>query len=706
MQTSIQAVCVALSIIFTGVLCIPESTYAATLAKPANNLGLVGYWSFDDASGTVATDFSGNGNTGTLTNVAAPATATSGWGSGKLGGGINFDGTNDYVTIPNTTAMDSTSLSVCAWVKPAGFSNYQNIFAKTGSDNFEQIGLLVNGSGQVSFQLGSSGTFAGSLTLNAWNFVCGSANASTGTLYINGASIASSANSGHYYSVTPLTIGVTYYAGFSRYFNGSIDDVRVYNRTLSATEIISLYNAGAQKLNVPRNKTGTSLDSGLVGLWSFDGKDISGTTAFDRSGSGNNGTLTNGATTTTGKFGQAARFDGVNDYSGAQYDLARTSSTISVWIKTTVKDQGISQWSSAGYTYNGFTDRVLTLNSSGQARLYVYNGGACSAATLYIAGGADLSDNNWHHIVGVWGPSGKYLYVDGALVANNTDGIQSSTGSMPYLTIGEGDPGCSNSPARQYFNGSIDDVRVYNRSLSSTEINKLYTFGVQTVNASRNTTGGSLDSGLVGLWSFDGKDLNGTTAYDRSGSGNNGTLTNGPLPAIGKMGQGLKFDGTDDLVSIPSSSSFAFGTGEFSIAAWIKTTATPLSCWTSFVSIGGGYSAANSINLYAPGTGAVPTGSVAVILNAVNPTMRSTTLVNDGLWHHIIVTRNSGGAKLYVDKVLEDSAATSINVPASSMRIGSDQSCGTYLNGSVDDVRVYNRALSSAEAQNLYNLGK
>src|SRR3989338_2465947 len=58
-----------------------------------------------------------------------------------------------------------------------------------------------------------------------------------------------------------------------------------------------------------------------------------------------------------------------------------------------------------------------------------------------------------------------------------------------------------------------------------------------------------LTNGLVGYWSFDGKDMAGNTAYDRSGQGNNGTLTNGPTRAIGKIGQGLSFDGSNDYVA-------------------------------------------------------------------------------------------------------------------------------------------------------------
>src|SRR3989344_4084516 len=84
-----------------------------------------------------------------------------------------------------------------------------------------------------------------------------------------------------------------------------------------------------------------------------------------------------------------------------------------------------------------------------------------------------------------------------------------------------------------------------------------------------------LTNGLVGYWSFDGKDMAGNTAYDRSGQGNNGTLTNGPTRAIGKTGQGLSFDGSNDYVNAGRNPSLDMGANNFSVGGWIKTSGNP-----------------------------------------------------------------------------------------------------------------------------------
>jgi hypothetical protein len=116
--------------------------YAGTLSKPTNNLGLVGYWSFNDATSTQATDFSGRGNTGTLINMDHPATATSGWGSGKFGTGLIFDGLGDYVTV-NGVANDvvETSFTFSVWIKSGWTGAFDTVLAinTAGLGNQTQI---------------------------------------------------------------------------------------------------------------------------------------------------------------------------------------------------------------------------------------------------------------------------------------------------------------------------------------------------------------------------------------------------------------------------------------------------------------------------------------------------------------------------------------------------------------------------------------
>src|SRR3989344_2545886 len=88
----------------------PVAAPAAVLTKPPTSLGLVGYWPMNENTGTIAGDASGNGNSGTLTSMDA----TTDWVDGKRGKALDFDGGDDFVSIPN--ALNFSTMSVSAWV--------------------------------------------------------------------------------------------------------------------------------------------------------------------------------------------------------------------------------------------------------------------------------------------------------------------------------------------------------------------------------------------------------------------------------------------------------------------------------------------------------------------------------------------------------------------------------------------------------------
>lgn len=188
-------------------------------------------------SGTTWTDLSGNGNNGTLVNGPTY--------SATNGGVLSFNGTNNYVNVTDSASFNTKPLTVCAWVRPASFSNYQSILAKQRSgDNFEQIGLLVDSTGNVAFQSGASGTsLKGPLSLNTWAHICGSSNGTTVTIYINGQALGTGGDDSTYGATKPFRIGNTQWGGDARYFNGFISIILIYNRALSPSEVNQDYNA-------------------------------------------------------------------------------------------------------------------------------------------------------------------------------------------------------------------------------------------------------------------------------------------------------------------------------------------------------------------------------------------------------------------------------------------------------------------------------
>ncbi|MCF7865652.1 MAG: LamG domain-containing protein [Candidatus Pacebacteria bacterium] len=703
---------------FVGVLFFPQTADAATLVKPANNLGLVGYWSMNDATSTKATDFSGNGNTGTLTNMAAPATATSGWGNGKLGGGLNFDGINDYVDAGNITALHGkTGVTYSAWIYRTGGVRYDAIISKF--DNANGIDMLLAGDlasvDDIVVRVSTNGgtgygyTSNNIITANVWHYVVmvydGTQTGDANRLKLYVDNVQQSLNfSAGVAAVTPTVssnVYIGYYPNTGNIFSGKIDEVRIYNRALSATEVTSLYNTGAQKVNSSQNGTNSTLDTGLVGLWSFDGKDMNGTTAYDRSGSGNNGTLTNGPVTTVGKMGQALSFDGTNDYvsaSAANLPAGSVSRSVAFWIKTTYTGTGDLYAFGYGTGSNGVF--ALGVYQGGKV-VFTQNGSAIDSGVNTIA------DGKWHHVIMSYtaGAGGSLIYIDG----QNSTGVG---GNFNLATSVAGNVNVGRIPhaASNYLNASIDEVRIYNRALSASEIKSLYNRGTATVNASRNTTSSSLDTGLVGLWSFDGKDMNGTTtAYDRSGSGNNGTLTNGPTPAIGKMGQALSFDGTNDYVSADTTPLDSLTT--MTASFWINSQ----DLTTNYLRImqkGDSSGATKGFGIVVSGTDGKLVGFYQPNYTTGEIRARTSITLSSNQWYFVTMTYDGVSTlKIYINgvDVSETSTSPDINWAAGANAFAIGRRAGassSYFKGSLDDIRIYNRALSASEIKSLYNLGK
>ncbi|MDK9716481.1 MAG: DUF1566 domain-containing protein [Trichlorobacter sp.] len=213
-------------------------------------------------------------------------------------------------------------------------------------------------------------------------------------------------------------------------------------------------------------------------------------------------------------------------------------------------------------------------------------------------------------------------------------------------------------------------------------------------------------SGLVSWWRGEGNGL------DTRGT-NNATLhsaTNFAF-ALGKVGQAFSFSGaTTEYVDAPDSASLNFGMGDFAVATWIKTTLPSVAyTWKRLVTKRGTSGNWYSLTLNGPVAGAV------TFEIAANVSMSSSVAVNDGKWHHIAVSRDPAGAsprkyRLYVDGVENSSMIDSgLSLDNSALielgRWSTETSGGTIYSGLMDEVQIFNRSLSAAEIQGVYNAG-
>lgn len=209
---------------------------AVTVANATNPppTGLVGAWSLNAGTGSTATDSSGNNNTGTL-NGSAWTT------SGKFGQAVSFDGVNDRIDIPDSASLDLTNkMTVEAWVRPTTTSGWRTAVLKEGSGGLAYALYASNGSRPNStLNIGSTDRTlngAAGLAANTWSHLAMTYDGATMRLFVNGTQVSSRAQTGNV-AVTgnPLRIGGN--SIWSEWFNGQIDEVRIYNTVLSAAQV-------------------------------------------------------------------------------------------------------------------------------------------------------------------------------------------------------------------------------------------------------------------------------------------------------------------------------------------------------------------------------------------------------------------------------------------------------------------------------------
>jgi hypothetical protein len=210
-------------------------------------------------------------------------------------------------------------------------------------------------------------------------------------------------------------------------------------------------------------------------------------------------------------------------------------------------------------------------------------------------------------------------------------------------------------------------------------------------------------TGMVAWWPLD--ETSGTTSLDLAGFNNAGTRMNGPLPVAGKVLMGLQFDGANDYIEVPDQSELNFGTGNFSIDAWIQTnenTGQKTILNKLQFPLNQGYS------LY------LSNGEVRLILAASSPVFYvSSVHVADGNWHHIAVTvdrTDPSGIKFYKDGIMISMADPTTNpgtiTAISPLRIGSlSFTVGDLFKGSLDEIELFNRVLTPQEVNSIYSAG-
>jgi chitodextrinase len=249
----------------------------------SNSTGLVAYYAFNEGSGTTVNDSSGNANTGSISGASWTT-------SGMYGSALSFNGKYSTVIIPDSATLHlSSGMTIEAWVYPAApVTRWEDVIFKDTDIYFLEAGSPSGGTPAAggTFTTHGDRTLAGTSALpaNTWTHLAATYDGMTLVLYVNGVVASRLAVSDSLTTSTnPLQIGGD--PAFGQYFQGNIDEVRVYNRALTQPQIQSDMTGAAQAIDTqaptaPQNLSGAAISSTQINLTWTASTDNVGVTGY------------------------------------------------------------------------------------------------------------------------------------------------------------------------------------------------------------------------------------------------------------------------------------------------------------------------------------------------------------------------------------------------------------------------------------------
>ncbi len=630
--------------------------------------------------------------------------------TGKVGRAFAFDGNGDEVVLPDKDNQDILGdITIEAWIKPAATGGDQIIVDKRDADNQNVNYALYLSGGTLTFSSRNGGgafnTYSapGVIPTGVYTHVAAAISGTDLIFYRNGVEIHRVAyNFPRAASSGRLQIGGLIINNFSgAFFNGEIDEVSIYRRALSQTELFDIFQRGSfGKCRPVCAETPEDLISWYAGEEN----------ALD-SRSHNHGT-NHGVTYAAGKVGQAIFFDNDLDAvtTNTAFNQPYSQLSVEAWVYPTSHGQGDSGVSQFGR-------KVVSNTQSDGFSLSVHNGflqadyRLSNGDQLINAATNQLPLNEWSHIAMTYNGSVIKGYVNGVEVIsqNATGTIENSSNANSCLMIGN-DPQNSCTVDNRGFSwrGGIDEPAIYARGLSQAEIQAIYNAGSagkckpSPINPPANQ---------VAWYTADGE------TEDFTGSNSAGTFQGDTNYRVGRVGQAFNFDGNGDYISTTDSANWDFGTGDFAIEAWFNT---PNPTGTQRI-ISAGSQADGANNLWSLGYGdngdwgggrrinfAVFNGGGYSDFSSDPVTFQPNT------WHHAAVVRSGTSFTFYLDGVLVGTRAVgagfTINGGSTGAIIGArynqnPSAIFEYANGRLDEISLYSRALSASEIAAVYNAG-
>lgn len=450
---------------------------------------------------------------------------------------------------------------------------------------------------------------------------------------------------------------------------------------LTGAAVFIVNAAGVVISGNPQSKASSNLQSGLVGYWPLDGDNYNSTTGrvgdktpYQNHCTNNAATLT---TDRTGKANGAMDFNGSTSYlsCGNDNSLKITGNqTYAFWIYPrtfAVRRNPIDK------AYGG--EGTITLETGGSLNYYWGTGGGNTTPYTSVNSGASLSLNQWTHVTLVRDLTNNRIvwYFNGASVSTSTPTYGAAVASSNNFSIGDG----YTSP----IDGAMSDVRIYNRALTEAEIKTLYSAYNPKIVADSLQQGLIIDMPLTTDWTKSetagSQIMTDKTPYSRDGQNTGATIAS----------DGASFNGSSNFVSIPYGAGIDPSVTPISFSMWVKPNALTDSMF---------FSANYSPRLYFGIQGGDWEMGIQNSAWGAGPTDATTN------WTHVVVTMDGVYVNMYINGVFNHQKAYTTFSFLNNFNVGRNPSGNYYFNGSVSNLKIYQRALSAAEVLSLYDKGR
>ena len=646
---------------------------------------------FGDSSGIALYRLENNANdeggvyNGTSSNVT--------YGAGVFGQAGIFNGSNSKINInslvyPVSLKGTVSEFTISLWFKsyaaPSGSEEFLTWWSGDGNDVYLDgfLGLTSGNTIRSGDNWTSSYTFPDTSYVNRWNHISLLKTSDNAFLYLNGELVSTKGSTLSWGFNRNLIIGGD--QGGGEYFNGSLDQIRFFNRALDFLEVESLYRERIVLCGGQADTLDILGDNSCIATYQLDGN------ANDLSGN-YSGTPTN-VSYGVGEFDLAGVFNGSSSKVTITNFQALSTFSVSMWIKASSQGQDKVILS----PYNGSNSDANTLAVlSGGTEILIFSNSFPHNHSISASDTSLLFDNNWNNFTYTVDLASNTLkmYINGVEKTTTRYGT-----TLPQLFSNIKLGVRWDDYSLQFFNGSIDQVRIFNKALNQAEVTTLYNetaCDALACGGTTNTLDILSDGSCIAAYPLDG------SPADLSGN-YNGVQTNVTYP-VGKYDLAASFNGSSSYVEIEDSTSLRL-LGSYSI-----------SCWVKFNNVSSGLQriiVKDNSNDYSGGYAIYANNSQVEVVHS-NGSYNGFAVSGQftvGNWYHLVMTFNSSNnnLSLYNNTTLIGGTTTSGSLTASVDNLffgtfGETTPGGQFLNGSLDQVRIFNKALSAGEVTTLYN---